>query len=107
MSKRAGGGSATVTRGICVGYWYKMIFKGIKTYKLEVKVNQINGCNVMTIQSFACFHDSFSQSYERCSHLFMIPTREIFDITANNAFKQKLIDRMMTHHGLSITGLGL
>ncbi len=30
MSKRAGGGgNATVTRGLCVGYWYKLIINGM------------------------------------------------------------------------------
>ncbi len=39
MSKKAGGGNATVTRGLCVGYVYKMI-EGIKAYKSEVKASK-------------------------------------------------------------------
>ncbi len=40
MSKRAGGGdNETVTRGLCVGYRYKMI-EGLKTYKPEVKASK-------------------------------------------------------------------
>ncbi len=40
MSKRAGGGgNATVTRGLCVGYCYKII-EGIKTCKPEVKASK-------------------------------------------------------------------
>ncbi len=40
MSKRAsGGGNATVTRGLCVGYLLEMI-EGIKSYKPEVKASK-------------------------------------------------------------------
>ena len=39
MSKRSGVGNATVTRGLCVGYRYKMI-EGIKTYKPEAKASK-------------------------------------------------------------------
>ncbi len=40
MSKRAGGGgNATVTRGLCVGYLHEMI-EEIKRYKPEVKASK-------------------------------------------------------------------
>ena len=40
MSKRAGGGgNATVTRGLCVGYFREMI-EGIKSYKPIVKASK-------------------------------------------------------------------
>ncbi len=39
-SKRAGGGgNATVTRGLCAGYWYKLI-EGIKSNQPEVKASK-------------------------------------------------------------------
>ncbi len=39
MSKRAGGGNATVTRGPCVGYLHETI-EEIKSYKPEVKASK-------------------------------------------------------------------
>ncbi len=56
MSNRAGGGgNATVTRGLCVGYMYEMI-EDIKTYKLEVKASKSDKrLRSYGHSKFACF----------------------------------------------------
>ncbi len=106
MSKRAGGGgNATVTRGLCVGYLHKII-EGIKTYKPEVKASKSD----KRLQSyghskFCMFSYSFPPAYEQCSRLLgaaQTPTREHFDIPASNNKKNlNTLQNSSTHEPLS------
>ncbi len=59
MSKRAGGGNATVTRGLCVGYMYIKI-EDIKSYKPEVKASKSDKrLRSYGHSKFACIHSHF------------------------------------------------
>ncbi len=78
MSKRAGGGNATVTRSL-----YKMI-EGIKSYRTEIKTSRLDKrLRSYGHLKFCMFSYSFSLAYKRCSRLLnatQTPTRENFDI---------------------------
>ena len=69
MSKRAGGGNTTVTRGLCVGYLHEMI-EGIKSYKPEVKASKLDKrLRSYGHSKFCMFSYWFSLAHERCSRL--------------------------------------
>ena len=84
MSKRAGGGNATVTRGLCVGYLHEMI-EGIKSYKPEVKASKSD--KRLRSYGHSKFSYWFSLAHERCSRLLnpaQTPSLGNFDIPGIN-----------------------
>ncbi len=100
MSKRAGGGNAVVTRGLCVSYFrvsrpehffelqiwpFGQSWSLVQLAKKIKPVHRINGCEVMAIQSFACFHIRFLLHISGAvAHLLLAqtPTHGNFDIPA-------------------------